>query len=505
MTAATTGIQSPVSSRLGSQTVVSVIPAKHTLTLFCSGMMHSRVVEHWTLENVFGTSEERFDKWYWFMYAMFHVSATHSIKSLEIREEDFPIKDIEQVAHIVHGSPSVLHEIYSPFLEPLNFTEYNTEMFDYEGPPRMGSSITLKTGATIHLEMVQRGSMHVTVAQGHTPFQVIYPRYDMVAILVPAYGKCWVNKSDIVAEIPNLYIDSVIEEQWKLKTHQITQLSFRFSGEPDLQSHGAVELLKLIGMPLKSLAIEFPRHDIWRVWSFNDVWESCPHLVELCMENLGTTSLDIFVDAYASGKCRVSSLELFECALKYKRSVLSFSKALGDPSSPLAKTLQQLRFRLEEEDGIIVTSDDEDEEGLDDCEVVLAFLSALKTNQKLVFFELHVKSRLYEDYKEAFERLNSQYLSIVRRPLPVRAKCAFLSVVKKAQTEENVFSIKGLASLDTHVLRHIFHMASEPEKRTIILDERSKMTGTPTFETRHLREGETRYGFGYPRTEELDE
>ncbi|TMW65142.1 hypothetical protein Poli38472_009309 [Pythium oligandrum] len=401
----------------------------------CTGLMHSRGVEHVTM-----LIDTECPKWYWALYALFHASATHSIRSLTTCNMDFIEDDFREFIQ----APQPLQVMYPSDQLP--------------SAPKTGSFVVLNNKSRIYFDQHRRDEDEYVMASSiETPFRVIGANGDLTSVLVPCYGECWVCTSDIVSTQPDPF-ESDPDKQWNLTSHGITHLEFEFGCVwPTVENLG---LLEFIGQPVTSIVLEFPRDNEGEVFELDKLWSFCPNLTELSIKRLRLASLDAFVQAYETGMCRLTSLHILGCDVLAQDGVAAFTKALGNPSTAISRTLNHLRVSLLYENRV------------PGGEVAQMFLSALQTNRRLSFFELQVYDDVLEMYTDEFEALNGSCLNYVSYPLPIRTTCAFLSVVKHAQTEAKD---GPLARMDTFVLSRILDLAAEAQRRSVVLTERTHM------------------------------
>ncbi|TMW65140.1 hypothetical protein Poli38472_009307 [Pythium oligandrum] len=429
------GVKGDSTCSLGAQVIEPSIESTESYISMCMGLMHSRGVEV-----VMMLIDMERPKWYWTLYSLFHASATHSIRSLTTWNMGFAADDFRDLVK----APQPLQVIYPRDQLP--------------SAPKTGSFVVLNTDAQIYFDQNRRNEdEYVTTSAATTPFRVIGADGDMISILVPCYGECWVQISDIVSTHPDPF-ESDPEKQWNLTSHGITHFEFKYNDE--CATFENLGLLKFIGQPVTSIVIEKPGDIEGEVFDLDSLLLFCPNLTELSIKGLQLASLDVFVQAYESGICRLVSLDILGCDVLDQDSVASFTRALGDPSTAISRTLNHLRASLVDEDRV------------PDDEVAQMFLSALQTNKRLSFFELQVNDDVRETYKDEVEGLNGSCLNFVSYPLPIRSKCAFLSVVQHAQTQAKD---GPLARMDTFVLSRIIDLTAEPQQRSVVLSWRTHM------------------------------
>ncbi|TMW65141.1 hypothetical protein Poli38472_009308 [Pythium oligandrum] len=449
--ASNTCIQANSTYSQGAQVMKIKMDGTENCKAKCMGLMHSRRVEQVTLDTwLTGMNGVVWSKWYWLLYSLFHASATHSIRSLKIYDMGFSTADLQRFRELFQA-PQPLQVMY----------------------PRVQQSATLKTGSFVVLNNKSRiyfdqhrrdEDEYVMASSIETPFRVIGATGDMTSILVPCYGECWVRTSDIVSTHPDPF-ESDPEKQWNLTSHGITHLEVVYNeAQPPSE---ILDVLELIGQPVTSISIDLPGFSGAEAFDLDNLWLFCPNLTELSLKGVCLDSLDIFLQAYETGVCCLTSLEILGCDVLAQDSVASFTTALGDPSTAISRTLTHLRISLAEQY--------DEESGVTDDEVAQLFLSALQTNKRLSLLELQVNEEvLDETYADEFEALNGSYLNYVCNPLSLRTMCGFLSVIKHAQRE-----VKDgpLAHMDAFVLSRIIRMAAEPGRRSVVLAERSHFFG----------------------------
>ncbi|TMW56741.1 hypothetical protein Poli38472_006751 [Pythium oligandrum] len=445
-----TGITKDSTYLHGAHIIEHEIGYSNNCLAFCSGLMHSRGVEHVKLRRLL--DDDQSVNWYRVLYALFHASATHSIRSLEFCDMEIQDDGLQRIRDFLQA-PQPLQVMCEPDLT-----------YRVSSPSNLGSLVALKEGAPVSFDSeLSNKDECVTVSSTTTQFPVIDSEGDVISILVPCYGECWVDASDVVSMVANPF-ESDLDKQWKLRSHDITHLKFFFDVEQ--QTDGILELLELVGKPLTSLTIDLPGLSGSEALDLDDIWAFCPNLTEFSIVGTYLTSLDTFIQAFESGTCRLTSLDVLGCDVEDQDSVVAFATAIGDPSTALSRSLKHLRISLVQKY--------RREEGLIDEDVAELFVSALKTNQRLSFFELQLSDNVCKTCKNEVDAHSEVYLNIVCNPPPLRARRAFLSVVKRAQSESKEGS---LARLDAHVLSRIFEMAAESEQRAVFFTERSEHYG----------------------------
>ncbi|TMW61257.1 hypothetical protein Poli38472_013720 [Pythium oligandrum] len=432
-----------------SDTVKCHDPCPEHFLAVCSSLMYASHVNKLVigLDSSLDSSSSGL-KWCWLFYALFNSASCHSVAELRIEASEIRMDDIVRVRNLIR-SPRPLEMLVNPVYEE------NTMSKRLDSSPTQPSQVVLQDGAMIYLDNA-RSEEPLTLSSGQQTFNVIHALDDGYEIMVPGYGQCWVDHQGVATEIPPSEENAT--NQWRLTTHSIAKLSIRVdcTGLED-QEGGIRVLLKLIGTPLLHLSICVP-YDLLHHSYFDLAWTYCPSLISLSFLRTNVDSFDDVMEAYATGRCRVSELAMEECRVRDPASTFDFVHALADPSTTLAKTLRQLRVSFMNESEEVVIED----------ELLETLYSMLATNEQLRFLATTVSSDQFDRFNSRFDVFRGQP---IRYLVSLSAKCAFLSVVKHAQLAEDGknSATQAIGLVDSLVLSKIFFYASEPASRTVVL------------------------------------
>ncbi|TMW67558.1 hypothetical protein Poli38472_011178 [Pythium oligandrum] len=130
-------------------------------------------------------------------------------------------------------------------------------------------------------------------------------------------------------------------------------------------------------------------------------------------------------------------------------SVVKFCDQLADPTTPMAQRLKKLVLNEKSGDGWPFK-----------VETAKAFARVLHSTTPLHHFEVYMppkaadfcltfKDRLFDRSRASDEENSIDRFADIARPVPMRAKCAFLSVAPKTLGQANLKSILEYASLAT--------------------------------------------------------
>ncbi|TMW61258.1 hypothetical protein Poli38472_013721 [Pythium oligandrum] len=413
-----------------------------------SSMMHSKDVHELRLAfSLTPTSGASAFKWCWLIYALFNQAVSHSITSLIIDDTDIQLDDMTKVRELVR-SPWPLNVLLDPECE----VQLGAALVCASSEP-LPTQVTLRPGAQIYLDP-QSDTNPLTVTSNATTFDVMHTFKERFDIFVPGYGQCWVRHEDVETEIS--MCEGNAPNRWKLKTHSITKLSISLNyARSDDRKRGIRMLLKLIGRPITHLCLSISFGGVLDPLDLDHVLAYCPNLVHLSVSNVAVNSLQDIAAAYASGRCRVSELSLQQCKVRDWSNISRFIETLADPTTPIATTLRQFSLSLNRTASPITE------------EILEAFLAMLETNKRLRVLKLTVWRDQFDRFSRRFAVFNGQS---IRYRVPVRVKCALLSVVKHAHCIDAA-SGEGPAvgRLDHLALSKILFLASDWAMRSVVL------------------------------------
>ncbi|TMW61265.1 hypothetical protein Poli38472_013728 [Pythium oligandrum] len=425
-----------------------------------SSLMHSSDVHELVIRNsmLFPSIKDPSSKykWCWLFYALFNEASSHSVTSLHIDDKDIVLEDLLTARDMTTSTDPLKMLINPEYDKLMNGSSLLSPTVEL--PP---VQVTLRAGAQINIDPLQSPEGLIQTVQECT-FDVVGQFRDGYGILVPGYGHCWVNHEDVTNKIKSS--DDNSRNRWCFKTHSVKSLSISLNEtHVEDDERGIKELLKLIGAPITQLTLTFSMGQALDQSYLDCVWTYCPRLDIFSFEYVEFDSLEGLIEVYASGRCRATVLSLPHCIIDDASSVIAFANALADPTTPIAMTLRQLRLTIidhDEVDDMITHS------------TVCSFRDMLATNEHLDHLELWLSDDLYDVYEADFSDYDGEEMLL---PLPLPAKCAFLSVVKHGQRHERKGSrdstraLELIGRLDNLVISTIFQFAGESSLRSIAL------------------------------------
>lgn len=299
-------------------------------------------------------------------------------------------------------------------------------------------------------------------------------RCQWIDIVVPGFGYCAVPRV-VVKNIVMMADDDTEPRKSSLETGyrgSIKSLTLRFTTlEPTVDL--LLPLFRYIGPHLEAVdlshLVTLSPEELCRILSL------CPRLTGMDFNVSDPRGgLVALAQAYDEGRCQAEELCLVEC--QTGQNIIPFVAKLGDQSSGIASKLRRLTFDSVHEDEVL--PDD----------VLTAIAAMLKTNNTLEYVELDVFPEVQRSTWLNLIATDGKVLPVVKTPLPLEARLAFLSVVQQrggsteGETESSSNasdsangsvvarrSLGDLRGLDRDVIRLVFLFAAEPKTRTVCL------------------------------------
>ncbi|KAE8978372.1 hypothetical protein PR003_g25806 [Phytophthora rubi] len=369
--------------------------------------------------------------WKWLAYGCFSKRARmHSaLRSLELNDiGSLSVADVEAFVAILDSE--------------------NPEEVLYGFPHGQvdGRDATLKDGALVQYDIQEHGQsrsltftscrflLHTFSGDGSS---------EWVNVLVPGFGRCLVQRSDLVFQPVKAA---------KTSRPSLTTLSLKFYESATLE--GLPRFLAAIGSSLSSLTIANPGDIV----DTGVILRCCPNLQELTLSR-GLVDMQFKFDQYRGLTQAISTFR------PHWENIAALAATLSKANNPLVKCISELRIRL------VMSSEGDDRDyeanvvrvGLD------ALLKMLTVNKHLQYLEVKV-SMEHSDYLDSFRRYHQE---IIGHNLNLESKVAFLSVLpnpreapakKKCTTPA---SRRQLSNLGQTALSLIFAYAAEPVTRRV--------------------------------------
>ncbi|OWZ19729.1 hypothetical protein PHMEG_0005982 [Phytophthora megakarya] len=313
------------------------------------------------------------------------------------------------------------------------------ELFDWpRGSIKVGEA-GLKSGTLIRWRFEDNYLVHTFDSK--VPFVLTYSDDGMsewVEVLVPGYGKCEVQRTNILeTTIP------------RSTNSGVTSLQLSFNRTCSLS--GLPRFMEVVGPSLKHLALGETELEA-NTGLFLD---SCPNLETM----------------YLRSHCFEARLN-FRSYTKFHQTLPDFSHNLNDPipalkdlcdgTNPLTKYLCRLRVSLSDifiRHGRFV---------VEKCMEEL--LTMLKVNQSVEYFDIIVHPDFHEEM-DKFLLYDRQPIFKTLELLSMDSKIAFLSVVTQKIPAEKSKKMKsqGCNLVNEHVVRKIFAFAATPVVRRVYI------------------------------------
>jgi hypothetical protein len=303
---------------------------------------------------------------------------------------------------------------------------------------------------------------------------------EFVDILVPGYAHCAVERESIQYYLrdSNSSVAAPLLKDAAREAPSVDRCitSLDVEVKEAVQAETLQAFIELVGPPLASLVL---KARALSSETLGVILKSCPRLQRLTIDIVEENSLEVLAQAYEDVGCVISSLSLQGLELD-SDEITEFAQALGNKESVLAKTLEELSI------GEFIESYALDEANLS------ALLAMLETNTKIQYLGLYVEGALYDNFLPLFMEFHGQELPVMKEPMPLSCRLAFLSVIqhfnnteedshgcshnaddahrtaKKARWQSTSSNV-STAGLDRHVVSLIFQFAAIPKKRVVRL------------------------------------
>lgn len=509
----------------------------HTIRALCSAVMESQRVDELHLDNtVFGArATKKNECWQWLAYALFSKDATASrISKLTIEDNYFRNNDIDTILRCLRsknpaaklwrvgkeGQPGAKdngdgggdydnieeeekdyqehvhlddHQIFGvrainsieEDYGELDFRDSQGEADDSDDASENGdnweddqgeqdpTSVCLKAGAAVEIcissrQENERVSVPPSYAGRHFRVMNNDESLNSVDIIVPCYGHCRVQRESIaqfVADPPAIAQSSSLSRGYR---GSITAISFNFQRPTD--GNALLPLIKYLGPQLTSLDMQSEVGV--NSACFRKIMSACPSLETLAIfDMLNVVELDLMA-AYEEKMCTISDLSIVEFTPSDNTTRLI--RMLCDPTSEAAQNLRHLKLIPESLQAFEATT-------------LTAVLAMLQVNNVFESLQLRLSPSLYDAFAPDLLRFHRQTLPVVKAPLPLSCRLAFLSVVRTMSypSSSSNSSTDGqdgplrkkprlttgvdLQRLDSDVISLIFHFAAERPIREIVL------------------------------------
>lgn len=431
---------------------------------FCSALASSRGIESVHLSEIF-TEERgyhRFAKWQWTAYAFFWRESTSDVSALRIEDTSLREEDVNAIATILAAKYPAKHL--------LSMETSGSDGADASNAEAETVSVLLSKGTTIEIDPYDPYDRKSFTLDADDHFLVMKDdeASEFVEVLVPGYGHCAAERDGVQYYLRSTETDAASKIP---PDHCITSLHAEFKHL--VQASTLQAFVQLVGPPLTSLTL---KARTLSCESLDVLLRCCPRLKRLSLDILEEHTLEILVQAYKERACSISSLSLQGLELE-SEEITIFAHALGQKESVIAKTLEELSI------GERVESYALDESNL------FALLAMLETNTKIEYLKLYIENALYDNFLPLFTEFHGQALPVVKEPIPLACRVAFLSVIQQFNSEDEEHAAPDLgeqhiskksrrqstsstvntSGLDRHVVSLIFQFAAVPKQRIVHL------------------------------------
>lgn len=381
----------------------------------------------------------------WVAYALFSNESTSSITSLTLKEMLLEYEDVVSLIQVLGAKQPAMHLL----------DDADDHM---PGDGTDPDFAVVKAGTTISIASVdgnsQEQSPTVVFKQGGR-FRMMRndTRRDAVDIIVPHYGSCIVPHllvdhfgpaaTTSSSAVPGGYNGSITSLKVKDSSHRMLLPLITYVG-PKLLS------LELGG----NIDAEF----------LGSALAACPNLEKLTVLNPAEHMESALMEAYESGKCKISWVRIFEYPRIQEDSTTTedFILTLEDPTTQAAKTVRRLELRTMNG-------------GYFDESILNAAVEMLKVNRIIEYFHYIICDSSGDDHPEA-PLMETNGLKLYS--LPPASCLAFLSVLcqyspseqsTKPSSRKRSLSTPNLdiARLDTSVISSIFAFAAQRAVRRV--------------------------------------
>lgn len=493
----------------------------HNVRALCSAVSASQRIDELHLENMaFGTrSQKKNECWQWLAYALFSKDATSRISKLTIEDNYFRDDDIDSILRCLRlkdpaaklwrvGREEQLedgddnddgdgneyddeehekldnHQIFG--VRAINSIEKDYGELDF-GDPEDGAdddmweddqdeqdptSVCLKACATVKIcTSNQQENERVALPSSYAgrQFRVMNndESLDSVEIIVPCYGQCRVQR-EVITEFVSSPLAIAQSSSLALGySGSITEICFDFQRATD--GNALLPLIKYLGPQLTSLDMQSEVGV--NTTCFRIIMSACPQLETLAIcDMLNIVELELMA-AYEEKRCQISNLSIVEFAPS--DNTTNLVRLLCDPASDAAQNLRHLKLIPESLRAF-------------EASTLTAILEMLQVNNTLESLQLRLSPALYADFAPELLKFHKQSLLVVKTPLALSSRLAFLSVIRSMSNPSSsnsssadhdaplckkarVTASVDLQRLDNDVISLIFHFAAERPIREIVL------------------------------------
>ncbi|KUF97018.1 DNA topoisomerase 3-alpha [Phytophthora nicotianae] len=261
---------------------------------------------------------------------------------------------------------------------------------------------------------------------------------EWVEILVPGYGKCWVD--------PDAAHDRYLSDLNSYNWTGITDLKLVTQVAKSSTDKVFTQFFQLVGHDLVNLVLHT---NLLREQGLGAILRSCPNLKSLELNGAQVHDMFAFTHGYDVGYCQIKALSIEHFRVS-PSSLKEFAKVLSDPDREAARHICKLcigKLRIQDIDVAVA-----------DYEAMIeTFVRMLDTNTTLEYLKLYIEGDFYTRFARSFsahdgEQLPPEELSSTR-------KLAFISIVHSGKSKR----------LENRLVRLIFRYAARRVTREVCI------------------------------------
>ncbi|GLE01500.1 hypothetical protein PINS_up010330 [Pythium insidiosum] len=436
--------------------VESIIITRTDLPAFrlcCQCLMTCQSLRRVKLISSFEDDEFRLDKWRELGRAFFSADSTCAVRELHIDEATLLIEDVDALRQ------------------------------GMQGKKQQSSTRRLESGASIERYVRFDSSALLNEPSGDESTQTLdsigYEEDEWAKVLVddsgtewmqvelPFYGARWVECSGVIDVKTVTASTTEPPDSEGNSAPRVTSLRIAID---HCELRAMPSLVTLIGASLRGLHIVMKDSSLIQQDDIRNILRACPLLEFFHLRRATLTSMKLFIDAYETNQCRLSTLSLWNVDVS-NASLRTFAERLADRSHRMTQTLREFRY-IWDDIGCPGDVDRPDVLGIE------AFLSMLPRNNVLSFFELGMSKALYRQFVDAFEVFDGVPVVDPSNQLTLRARLAFVSCVEPSRlslTEDSASNKRARRSsssgtrpsLDSRLVQRIFSFCDRRVRRVV--------------------------------------
>jgi hypothetical protein len=407
----------------------------------CSALGFASVTQHLRLYGVFrmsDTAEVRKWKWQWLAYALFRTTTRSTVARALITAAQLTRDDTLAIAVAIHSNspPTVALNAMARSENLLNVSRWRRDTIGYflEGT----ELVLVNPAQEEHDEDEDAVASTSAFLEADEWLHIVSDGDDHLDVVLPGFG---------IARIDKLSAGKVEQRQQERQDSAACGLNALTLAlglhVGDDGSEVLADFLNLVGSRLRSLALyavgSYPI-------SMATICRACPQLTDLFLEGLKLSNPEEFYIDAERTQCQLSCLGLVN-VFSTSEQISRLAAAIAEPTTHLAQHLCELGLS-----------------GCIDDASVQAFLSMLKSNQKLSYLSLGMDPELQAAYDEAFMLHHGEALPVVEDKLSTQCKSAFLSAARGEKLSDSAIS-----ALDDGVLSLVVEFAATCKTRAVAI------------------------------------